>query len=250
MCGIYGFIGKPNKKTRKMLRALALCNEDRGRDSAGIAVIYPDKFYLYKKDVKASKFWDIKTPSKVIGIGNDSQSCIIIGHTRLATSGKINDENAHPYRIANYIFAHNGMISNDAELNYEYGTDYPVDSQIIGQALVVEGVNKAFTVLEGSFAVPFVDLNKPNELNIARHTSPVSLGYASDGVYFTSELVHLVEASREAGINLQIGTLADDKLYTITCDGEVANISRSDIKCKPNYTAWYNKKWDERRYFD
>lgn len=220
MCGIYGFIGRPTKETRFILRELGMLNEDRGKDSAGCAVIYPSRFYLYKQIVNSSKFWDLKHPQTLVGIGKNCKPCIFIGHARHATNGAITKENAHPYRIGKIIMAHNGIIDNFAQLQTEHKTNYQVDSQIIGHLLATQGQLKTFNSdLKGWYAVPYVNLNHPETLKIARHGAPLSFGVNKSGIYFTSDIEHLKMVNVFLDKKLVICKTSNDTLYTLKSDG-------------------------------
>jgi len=56
----------------------------------------------------------------------NSKSKIIIGHVRLASCGKIVHENTHPFKKEEYIFAHNGTVSQIINLpDFELKTIKP-----------------------------------------------------------------------------------------------------------------------------
>jgi glucosamine 6-phosphate synthetase-like amidotransferase/phosphosugar isomerase protein len=43
-------------------------------------------------------------------------SDVLLGHTRLPTTGAVTKNNTHPFQIGSWVAAHNGCISNSAEL--------------------------------------------------------------------------------------------------------------------------------------
>lgn len=58
----------------------------------------------------------------------------IVGHNRYTTHGINNDENSHPFENERFIWVHNGILSNHAELGKQHGlAEMQVDSQIIGE---------------------------------------------------------------------------------------------------------------------
>jgi glucosamine 6-phosphate synthetase-like amidotransferase/phosphosugar isomerase protein len=248
MCGLYGFIGKPTKLTRKMLRELAVLNESRGTDSAGIAIIYKNKYHLYKKAVKSSIFWDKIKPEKFIGIDKNREPLIVIGHDRQATTGIISDKNAHPFQIGTVIMAHNGIISNFDELQALYKTKYEVDSQMIGYLLAtIENKRSVFeNELEGWFTVPWVDLTEPDTLHIVKHDAPLAFGVGKEGIYFTSVEKDLVKVNRKYHARLSIGQCGSDKLYTIRfSDGKFTKIDKEELKIpEPIYQYPSREEYD------
>ena len=108
MCGIVGYIGKREAYPIiiKGLRRL----EYRGYDSAGVALLNGD-LNVYKKK---GKVVDLVDHAK----GKNLSASIGIGHTRWATHGEPNDENAHPHvsQSGRLAIIHNGIIENYASL--------------------------------------------------------------------------------------------------------------------------------------
>src|SRR3990167_11405738 len=107
MCGIFGYVGKRNA-LQVCLGALKLL-EYRGYDSTGIGGIHQGKLTFCKKAGKLSHLkQNINLPPLDLAIA----------HTRWATHGKVNDENAHPLLDASGSIAliHNGIIENYREL--------------------------------------------------------------------------------------------------------------------------------------
>ncbi|HKL33834.1 MAG TPA: hypothetical protein VJ919_14940, partial [Tangfeifania sp.] len=108
MCGIVGYIG--NKEALPVLLNGLKKLEYRGYDSAGVALLN-GKTDVFKKKGKVAELeafiGDKKLP------GNTG-----IGHTRWATHGEPNDENAHPHQSMNDYFSvvHNGIIENYSAL--------------------------------------------------------------------------------------------------------------------------------------
>ncbi|MFQ5459578.1 MAG: glutamine--fructose-6-phosphate transaminase (isomerizing) [Anaerolineae bacterium] len=113
MCGIVGTVGTDDVLTLLVdgLRRL----EYRGYDSAGIAVIDDDGTLVVRK--RAGKLAALTGD-----LGGDSpEGRTGLGHTRWATHGAPNEQNAHPHvdckgRVA---VAHNGIIENHDALRAE-----------------------------------------------------------------------------------------------------------------------------------
>ncbi len=234
MCGIYGFIGKPTKKTGTILRRLAILNEERGTDSSGVAIVNDRYYTLLKNAVKSSVLWSEANPGKYIGNGNNCQFCMVIGHTRQATHGKVTSENAHPFKNKNIIYAHNGMIYNFESLQRQQKTKFKVDSQIIGSLLNTYPEHKAFKKLNAWFSVPYINLKKPRQLNIARHTSPLSFAIRTDkqGIYYSSLATHLKQALKGLYLRASIGYSGNDKLYRFSWVKDQVRITKEKLSIK------------------
>lgn len=112
MCGIVGYCGKKNA-TDIIIHGLKNL-EYRGYDSAGISVITKDSIKTIKSVGKLDKLEEVYKSNPIKGnVG--------IGHTRWATHGNVNLENAHPHLNSKNTISlvHNGVIDNYLELKEE-----------------------------------------------------------------------------------------------------------------------------------
>ena len=169
MCGITGIIGKNNlsKQHFKFFKKQLLKNEVRGNHSTGIAKI--NGFVsIQKKAVPAKKF--VKKLKHGIFTS-------MLGHTRFATTGAINNDNAHPFMYGDIVGIHNGMI-----YNYDDHGNYEVDSEVIFDLLNKNKNNfkKTFSKLEGVFAVAWYNV-KTEKFYLYRNGNPlfIEIGRAS-----------------------------------------------------------------------
>jgi len=185
-CGIFGSVGKNwNLGT---LRALALANRERGTDSLGffdssgkmIKCADDPSDALRKENItnwlSASAYGNAK-------LGRPTPSWFIGGHTRLATRGKVNRQNSHPFRYGRIIGSHNGMI--DAP------TGYTVDSQYLFDALNKAGgdYNKAWAKVTGYWGISWFD-DKAFWLQV--HNGDLTVCPVGDGLwYYSSSWAHL-----------------------------------------------------------
>lgn len=216
MCGIFGFIGRPTKKTTSVLYLLASLNEDRGKDSTGLAISNGEEFSFYKNTGKATDFLKDPKTIQLLNTHKRSNFMNVIGHTRQATTGAVTKENAHPFRIGRFIIAHNGIISNFDELQEKYKTNYLVDSQIIAYLLNLHEPIEVFEKLIGGwFVVPYFELENQTELNIAKHNAPLALAVLPDGsgMYYSSLKADLKRALQTAEIRTGVGETNGSKLY-------------------------------------
>src|SRR3982751_1641526 len=105
MCGIVGYVGSAEAAPILLdgLRRL----EYRGYDSAGVAIVNGDHVQTRKCAGR------IDALSRLMS-ENPPSGCLGISHTRWATHGKVNDENAHPHFDASGRLAlvPNGVVEN------------------------------------------------------------------------------------------------------------------------------------------
>ncbi len=105
MCGIVGYIG--NRQAYPILIKGLHRLEYRGYDSAGIALIDNEHLKVYKAKGKVDELEQFAQQKDIAGT-------IGIAHTRWATHGEPNHNNAHPHYSQSEEIAiiHNGIIEN------------------------------------------------------------------------------------------------------------------------------------------
>lgn len=178
MCGIVGHLG-PEKAVETVLEGLKRL-EYRGYDSSGVSFVdNNNNLNLYKKFGKIENL--IQDLEDV-----DTHSMLAIGHTRWATHGVVNDENAHPHQSGSISIVHNGIIENAQELKQEtptYNYLSQTDTEVF-LALVItykenlstkEAVIKAYSKVKGHSA--FVILcSESREIFAIRSGAPLVCG--------------------------------------------------------------------------
>jgi glucosamine--fructose-6-phosphate aminotransferase (isomerizing) len=204
MCGIVAYVG-PRQAQQVILRGLKRL-EYRGYDSAGIALMNAG-LNVYKKKGKVSELEEYL-------LGRDLASPIGMGHTRWATHGEPNDENAHPHYSATGRLAiiHNGIIENYSALKQELQnkghqflseTDTEVlihfieDIQDNDQCSLDEAVRLAMTRVVGAYAIVIMSLDHPGMLVAARKGSPLVIGVGKGEFFLASDATPIVEYTNE-----------------------------------------------------
>lgn len=198
MCGIYGCIGKDAADyVLEGLRKL----EYRGYDSAGLAAIFPQKENIIKTEKTVGYVSDLV--SKVNGRFKGAN--ISIGHTRWATHGKVNDNNAHPLTSSdgNITVVHNGIIENSSDLSdllegYGYEMRSETDTEVIVHLLHHELKDKnkdEFTAfcevmskLEGSWAIAVI-ISGLNGILISKNGAPLVVGRGMENISVASDIL-------------------------------------------------------------
>lgn len=204
MCGIVAYVG-PRKASDVIIKGLKRL-EYRGYDSAGIALLN-GALTIYKKKGKVSELEKfIKNQNLDSNIG--------MGHTRWATHGEPNDENAHPHYSSTKKLAiiHNGIIENYASLKQDLlrkghrflsETDTEVFIHFIEDIKENEGcsldeaVRLALSRVVGAYAIVVMSLEDPELLIAARKGSPLVVGVGKGEYFLASDATPIVEYTNE-----------------------------------------------------
>ena len=205
MCGIVGYVGfrQAQEVVIKGLKRL----EYRGYDSAGIALLHNNKLSVYKKKGKVSEL-------EAFIKDKELTSTIGMGHTRWATHGEPNDENAHPHYSATKKLAiiHNGIIENYSALKQDLikkghtflsETDTEVFIHFIEdikekeKCTLDEAVRLALTKVVGAYAIVVISLEDPSLLIAARKGSPLVVGVGKNEFFLASDATPIIEYTNE-----------------------------------------------------
>ncbi|MFN5212710.1 MAG: glutamine--fructose-6-phosphate aminotransferase, partial [Brevundimonas sp.] len=140
MCGIIGITGQGPAVPRLIDSLKRL--EYRGYDSAGVAAVVDGRTARRRAKGKITELEAVLTADPLTGTAG--VPTVGIGHTRWATHGAPNTENAHPHQAGRVTLVHNGIIENFAELKaelqaaghvFESQTDTEVVAHLIDQGL-------------------------------------------------------------------------------------------------------------------
>src|SRR5712671_4887898 len=196
MCGIIGILGR-QPVAPLMVDALKRL-EYRGYDSAGVATL--ENGHLARRRAEGK----LKNLEQRLG-REPLAGTIGIGHTRWATHGRPNENNAHPHATDRVAVVHNGIIENFNELRHELTaggatfsteTDTEVIAHLVTSELQkghkpIEAVAAALPRLKGAFALAFLFEGEENLLVGARRGSPLAVGYGDGEMYLGSDAIAL-----------------------------------------------------------
>ncbi|MFV0289527.1 MAG: glutamine--fructose-6-phosphate transaminase (isomerizing) [Mangrovibacterium sp.] len=217
MCGIVGYLG--NKDAYSILIKGLQRLEYRGYDSAGIALqTASNQINQYKKKGKVKELEDAC-------IGQDISGSIGIGHTRWATHGEPNDENAHPHTSmhGDFVLVHNGIIENYAEIKHDliklgYQFQSETDTEVLVNLIeyiyrldevtdMETAVRIALKKVVGAYGIVVLSKNEPGKAIAARLGSPLVIGVGEGEYFMASDASPIVEYTKNV-IYLSDGDIA------------------------------------------
>ena len=207
MCGIVGYIG--NREAYPIIMKGLQRLEYRGYDSAGIALFDGNKINLAKTKGKVK---DLKERSESNIPLNGS---VGIGHTRWATHGVPNDVNSHPHysNSGNLIIIHNGIIENYESIKQEltkrgYTFESDTDTEVLinlieevkkkENVLLGKAVQIALNQVVGAYAIAVFDIQKPDEIVVAKLGSPLAIGIGENEFFIASDASPFIEFTNNA----------------------------------------------------
>jgi glucosamine--fructose-6-phosphate aminotransferase (isomerizing) len=229
MCGIIGYVG-----TRDVVPVLIgglKKLEYRGYDSAGVAVVNGNGVDVIRAEGKLSNLESKLEDHALHGTFG-------MGHTRWATHGKPNENNAHPHRdcTGNVVVIHNGIIENFLPLKqrlkgqghqFKSETDTEVVAHLIEEyrkhgMSFVEAVKKALKELEGHYALVMIAADEPGTIIAAKQGPPLVIGIGEGENIVASDVAPLLSYTRNI-IYLEDGEYAvldDKKVEVFTSDDQ------------------------------
>lgn len=256
MCAIFGVLDyKGNLEAVQQLRlvkALGTAAEVRGIDATGIAFFQRDKLCI-QKAAKPAHRMKYRIPAEVR---------YIMGHTRMTTQGSASkNQNNHPFPGkaggTAFALAHNGVLHNDRELQYDRNfpkTDIETDSyvavQLIEQQkeLTFDSLREMAEAVEGSFVFTVLDQEC---LYFVKGDNPLT-------IYHYPKLGLYLYASTEDILLTALSGLWLEKLKPEIIqprDGEILRIDRhGEQSCEQfamvdSWSGWMLPAWEPGRAF-
>jgi glucosamine--fructose-6-phosphate aminotransferase (isomerizing) len=196
--------------------------EYRGYDSYGFAFRTRDGFSVRKGVGALSEQADalIESGLPIARAG--------IAHTRWATHGRVNTENAHPHQSydGKFCVVHNGVIENYLQLKRDLiakGISFAseTDTEIIAHLLANEyskdgdldrTLFDTLAQLSGEFGLAITCIDRPSVLIGARRKSPIAVGVAGGMGFICSDLTAV------AGQDGWYEHLEEDEIAFVTLD--------------------------------
>jgi len=242
MCGIVGYVG-PREALPLLMGGLRRL-EYRGYDSAGVAVQENSTLEILRAEGKLDNLAAIVTTHPAPGHTG-------IGHTRWATHGRPNEQNAHPHVDCGGVTAviHNGIIENFEALKeplvakghrFTSETDTEVAVHLLEEELAQgrtldEAALAVLPRLEGAAALAFISAKDPGKIVAARIASAggVIVGFGKGENFLASDMPALLEHTRDV-VFLEAGDVA-----VVTKDNaRFFRIDGTPIEKTPETVTW------------
>jgi glutamine---fructose-6-phosphate transaminase (isomerizing) len=204
MCGIIGYVGE-RQVVPLLLEGLRKL-EYRGYDSAGIAVVERSgEVEIVRAQGKLSNLEE-KLES------NGLHGSFGIGHTRWATHGKPNENNAHPHRSCDgkIVVVHNGIIENFIPLRAEltrggHELKTETDTEVVAHLIedhqkegkdFVDACRAALSRIGGHYALVMISADEPGTIVAARKGPPLVVGIGENENLVASDVTPLLAYTR------------------------------------------------------
>ncbi len=257
MCGLVGLFNKNtngfSKDQQELFTTLLYVNYLRGQDSTGaFSVSNTGEVFLAKEASSSATFQRSKEYKDMLQRAWMNGSCMI-GHSRAATRGTVNDENAHPFVVDdNIVLVHNGTMYGD----HKKIANVEVDSHAIAHAIhEKKSVTEALSSFEAAYALIWYDF-KERKLNLIRNAwRPLWWVETSTSWLWASERSMLEFAmARNPAVTIKDGPheLPEDTLQVYSLETRTWEISSEALKItKPkanNHSETeYSSGWNQHR---
>ena len=242
MCGIVGAASHKNivDVLVEGLRRL----EYRGYDSCGFAVINGNDA---KHPIERAR--TTARVSELAEQGKDFIGTLGIAHTRWATHGKPDTQNAHPH-ISNGLIAvvHNGIIENYESLRAElkaagYVFNSETDTEVIahlvhqqyvasGQKNIAQSVRAVLPKLHGAYAIGVIAQDNPSTLLGARVGSPLVVAIGDHEHFLASDALALAGRAHSM-LYLEGGDVAVLKADSVEVIDQAGKPAHRELKPMP-----------------
>ena len=223
MCGIVGYIG--NQKASSIIIKGLKRLEYRGYDSAGLSTMENNQIFTSKCKGKITDLESLPSIEEHI-------NSFGIGHTRWATHGEPNIDNAHPHNDSDNIFSliHNGIIENHYSIKeyliskgikFKSDTDTEVLVQFISYIYKKEKLDFYNTVkavlkeVKGTYGIVVMCKDEPQKLVAAKNGSPLLIGIGKDENFLASDASAILDETRN--------------IFYLD-DGEIAEVTKNTYK--------------------
>jgi glucosamine--fructose-6-phosphate aminotransferase (isomerizing) len=189
MCGIVAYVGNQSCKDN-LLKGLQRL-EYRGYDSAGLGLLGSNGLQVHRA---------VGRVANLTAMVPESDATVGLAHTRWATHGGVEQRNAHPHcdDQQQVAIVHNGIIDNADALREGLAlrgirctsdTDTEVIAHLIAEAYVndpMAAVESTLARLRGTWGLVVAFAAHPGKLFVARHGSPLVLGFGAEGGVFVA----------------------------------------------------------------
>ncbi|HEY5387840.1 MAG TPA: glutamine--fructose-6-phosphate transaminase (isomerizing) [Thermoleophilia bacterium] len=238
MCGIVGYAG------RRPCKAIILDGlkrlEYRGYDSAGIVLVEDGRLESVRAVGNLDALFAAAGPIT-------SPATVGLGHTRWATHGRPNHENAHPHddctgRVSIVL---NGIVENYKELRAQLAerghtltseTDAEVVAHLIEERIgggLTDAVRETVGLLDGHYAFCAVSADEPDIVVGTRDQAPLIVGVGDQEMFFASAIPAFLTHTSTVVV------LEDGDVVTLRADGaEFCDVAGAPLEREESVVPW------------
>jgi glutamine---fructose-6-phosphate transaminase (isomerizing) len=238
MCGIIGYVGEREAKPL-LLQGLKRL-EYRGYDSAGIALREESGLDYVRAVGNLQNLVEAAGP-------NGSTSKHGLGHTRWATHGAVNEQNAHPLTGCDgekLAIVLNGIVENYRELReqlqsegHEFGSE--TDAEVVVHLLervytgdLTQALVDVYPLLEGHFSIVAIHHDHPDLLVGVRCQTPLVVGAGQGEMFIASSVAAFLSETRRAYFP------ADGEVIEVTPAGARFLVDGAEVEREPEDVAY------------
>ena len=233
MCGIVGYVG--TRPAQGLLLAGLQKLEYRGYDSAGVSVLRDGTIDSVRAVGNLSRLEEAIAARQTAPATAEAGATATatqevatgIGHTRWATHGRVNEENAHPHFdttdrvhvvvngiVENYMALKQRLVGEGCVFTSE--TDAEVIAHLISTHLdgdLVAAVRAAYAELEGHYAFVAMAADEPGLLVGARKECPLVVGRGAGEQFIASAIPAFLKETRDVQL------IENDEIVVVRPDG-------------------------------
>src|SRR4051794_14637398 len=194
MCGIIGYVG--SRPSKQLLISGLERLENRGYDSAGVALLETGGVDYIRAGGNLANL-------KIAAGPNGSVATTGLGHTRWATHGAVNEDNAHPLTgcdESKLAVVLNGIVENFLALKRElvaggHTFSSETDAEVVAHLLedaydgdLVAAARAAYKRLDGHFTFVVIHHDEPQRLVAVRRQTPLVVGLGDGENFLASNI--------------------------------------------------------------
>lgn len=274
MCGIAAFIANKGVETKEVIpfvRMIAIVQDSRGRDNAGVAFLNKSGNISIFRGAQPAENFTSKNEATLSNLlfnrGADivekmtDTDLIFLGHSRKASVGSTTLDNTHPFTFSNtgLYGVHNGTIKNIEEMSEYLKMDVKsckTDSEAIYMMLNEKGYDQVFPLYDNSLQrggafvwghsgkdylnvyVGYNKLSKSQERPLHYLTCPY-------GTFISSELKYLellgmmLLDSKFSAEEISLGAFTTDQLHTVK-GSVIEKVGEKIVKNVQESIKYYN----------